>query len=111
MIYLSWIGMFMLCVVSTLDWNFNVNRPIKIGKDGQQLFKSKVKMMIKISCQQYEYILQVDRQGKKTVVVEVKEPKSYEYHDLIYNDCIKCLEDHDIPDVTVTNFFCLFGSI
>jgi hypothetical protein len=38
----SWLGMLMLSIVAALDWNYHINRPGKLGKDGKQLYKSKV---------------------------------------------------------------------
>ena len=43
----------------------------------------------------------MNRDGKKTTVVQVKVAKNYEYQDLIFHDCIGCLENDNIPEVEV----------
>lgn len=74
--------MMMLSVVCVLDWNHNVDRPGKKDKNGKQLFKSKI-----------------DRTRKKTVITEVKVAKSYEYQDVIHQNCLDCLLEDNIPKV------------
>lgn len=89
----------MYSIVAALDWNYNVNRPGKISKDGKQLYKSKVMILpviLKSSCTK-----QVNRDGKKTTVVQVKIAKNYEYQDLIFDECLRCLENDTIPEVKV----------
>ena len=41
----------------------------------------------------------MDRTGTKTVIVAVKEPKNYKYQDDIFEECLRCLANDDIPVV------------
>ena len=47
-LFFSWLGQLMYSIVAALDWNYNVNRAGKVSKDGKQLYKSKVLILIRI---------------------------------------------------------------
>ena len=93
----------MLTIASILHWNFNVGRKGKLSKDGVQLYKTKV-LIVLLLVQFKTEQLQVDRTGKKTTVVEVKEKKDYSYQDSILKECLECLENDNIPEVNVGSF-------
>ena len=92
----------MRSIVAALDWNHNLKRKYKQSKKGEQLFKSKVILIYtqKEIFQQTD--LQIDRAGKKMTVVPVKEEKDMSFKDLIFDACIKSLEDDNIPKVDVS---------
>ena len=97
--------------MAVLDFNHNIHRKTKTGKDGKPMYKMKVRLcilnilyvlLIGFVLKLIAYvILQVDRTGAKVTIVEQKEKKDYTFEDNILDLCLQCLDRGVVPDPVV----------
>ena len=100
----SWLGMLIRSAFSALDFNFNVDRKIKRGNDGQPMYKIKViSNDRKRKTSFFRHLWKVDRSGQRVTTVFQKEEKNFDYQTNIFELCLDCVERGIVPTPKVTN--------
>ena len=91
-------------ILAVIDYNSNINRPQKVSKDGQGLFKKKV--LFEWKSLMSHCWSQVDRTGTKATVVEQKVDKDRRYQENIWDLCVQCLDTGVVltPEVITMKF-------